>query len=378
MLSVGWITSFGQPFDSNNSLTRIALVYYTQDDQGFFYKKENVNLNNVSNIISIYGYNKKSHELYCTIERANCVVILNEAYSKVYKKSKAIPQLKESEVDEIIKLKNKELEDYYLGLNSARQIHINDSIAKAKADSIKKEKDDSIAQLKNQKLAENYKRSHKWCWVPTGSNFIYCDECEKTISIKDSTLCYAVKNDSIYWGELKRKAFDFSYIELHCAKLPDKLKKETNFQYHYKIYKDSLENKIPHIDKTFVSIQSYVNYMEYLEKVRKMAPNGYFVDWSWNNEYSISFSFRYCNTNKKTMKYIEVYWACTNDVGDIRKTGRFQGTGPLQEWESASWNWDHSSYYVSGDASKMNLTKVVITYMDGSKITIPKNKIMYE
>lgn len=78
------------------------------------------------------------------------------------------------------------------------------------------------------------------------------------------------------------------------------------------------------------------------------------------------------------MKYIEVYWACTNDVGDIRKTGRFQGTGPLQEWESASWNWDHSSYYVSGDASKMNLTKVVITYMDGSKITIPKNKIMYE
>ena len=378
ILTVGWVKAFGQPFDSSNSFSRIALVYYTQDGQGFFRKKENVNLDKVSDIKSIYGYNKKSHELYCIINQANCVVILNEAYSKIYKKSKAIPQLKESEVDEIIRLKNKELEDYYLSLNSARQKHIDDSIAKAKADSIKKAKADSIAHLKNLKQTEDYKRNHRWCWVPTGSNYIFCDECEKSITTNDSTLCYAIKNDSIYWVEVKRETFDIPYRLLHCAKIPDKLKKETKFQYHYNIYKDSLEERIPDIDKNYVSIKNYVNYSEYLDIIKKLAPHGYFVDWSWDNEYSISFSFRYCNTNKKTIKYIEVYWACTNDVGDVRKTGRFQGTGPLAEWESASWNWDHSSYYVSGDASKMHFTKVVITYMDGTKITIPKNKIMYE
>jgi hypothetical protein len=83
------------------------------------------------------------------------------------------------------------------------------------------------------------------------------------------------------------------------------------------------------------------------------------------------------NTNKKTIKYIDVYWVLKNDVGDVRKSGHFSGTGPLEEWSSASWEWDHSSYYVSGDASRMYLTKVIITYMDGTKVTIPKDKIWY-
>lgn len=374
-----WAYSLGQTFDSNNSLSRIALVYYMQDEQGFFHKKENVNLNNVSDIISIYGYNKKSHELYCITNRANCVVMLNDTYSKMYKKSKAVPQLKGDEADALILKRNKELEDQYARLNASRQKHINDSIAKAKEDSIKKAKEDSLALVNQQKIVENYKRNHDWCWVPTANKFIYCDECEKSITMKDSTLCYAIKNDSIYWVEFNRGTFDIYYKELHCAKVPDILKSDSKYQYHYKIYKDSLENNIPSIDKHYVSIKSYIESSEYLEKVRKTAPNGYFVSWSWDKEYSsITFEFKYCNTNKKTIKYIEVFWACTNDVGDIRKTGSFQGTGPLGEWETARWNWDHSSYYVAGDASKMQLTKVVITYMNGSKITIPKNKIVFE
>lgn len=379
LLVSGWVNSLGQTFDSNNSLSRIALVYYIQDDQSFFHKKENVNLNNVSEIISIYGYNKKTHELYCITNRANCVIMLNDVYAKLYKKSKAIPQIKDDEADALILRRNKELEDQYASLNLSRTKHINDSIAKAKSDSIKKAKEDSIAKVNRQKTVDEYKSHHDWCWVPTGGKFIYCDECEKHITTKDSTLCYAIKNDSIYWVEFKKGTFDYYYKELHCAKVPDILKKDSKYQNHYNIYKDSLEKVIPGIDKNYVSIKNYVETSEYLEKVRKAAPNGYFVNWSWDNEYSsITFEFRYCNTNKKTIKYIEVFWACTNDVGDIRKTGRFQGTGPLGEWETARWNWDHSSYYVAGDASKMKLTKVVITYMDGSKITIPKNKIMYE
>lgn len=52
-------------------------------------------------------------------------------------------------------------------------------------------------------------------------------------------------------------------------------------------------------------------------------------------------------------------------------------TGPLEEWESASWDWDHSSYNVAGDASKMNISKVIITYTNGTKVTIPKNKLRF-
>ena len=109
-----------------------------------------------------------------------------------------------------------------------------------------------------------------------------------------------------------------------------------------------------------------------------MQANGLFLDWGWDKEYSsIEFNFKYMNTNSNTIKYIEVFFVVTNDVGDVRKTGSFRGTGPLEEWESASWNWDHSSYYVAGDATKMNISKVIITYMNGSRVTIPKSKLRF-
>ena len=107
---------------------------------------------------------------------------------------------------------------------------------------------------------------------------------------------------------------------------------------------------------------------QYVSKLKKEAPYGYFDSWDWNDEYSmVTFNFRYVNTNPKTIKYIAVYFKITNGVGDVRKTGYFQGTGPLKCGESASWDWDSSSYYVAGDASNMSITKVVITYMNGTK-----------
>lgn len=105
--------------------------------------------------------------------------------------------------------------------------------------------------------------------------------------------------------------------------------------------------------------------------MRNEAPYGYIDDWGWNDEYSmVTFHFSFVNTNPKTIKYITVYFKISNDVGDVRKTGYFKGTGPLAEGESASWNWDSSSYFVSGDATSMNITKVILTYMNGMKQTL--------
>ena len=207
---------------------------------------------------------------------------------------------------------------------------------------------------------------------------LFCVLCEKGITTRDSSLCYAIIKDSIYWADIIEGDLGVSYNHIHAAEVSKDLKKNISYAVHMEFYRDSLENIIPIMSKFYAGLKNYISYQDYLEKLKKKAPNGYFLGWNWDKEYSsISFNFRYLNTNKKTIKYIDVYWVLKNDVGDIRKSGHFSGTGPLGEWESASWDWDHSSYYVSGDASKMSLTKVIITYMDGSKVTIPKDKIWY-
>ena len=84
------------------------------------------------------------------------------------------------------------------------------------------------------------------------------------------------------------------------------------------------------------------------------------------------------NTNSQTIKYIDVYFRVTNGVGDVRKTGHFQGTGPLRELESATWDWDTSSYYVAGDASNMSITKVILTFMNGTKKVLTGNLLVFD
>jgi len=377
-LSILTVPLFGQIYNSSNSLSRIGINYYVQDENGFFHKQEYVNLDKVVDPISTYAYDKKTQDLYLITKTGNCVVRVNEALAKYFKKSKTVPMLKEKDLLELISIKNKDLEAKFDKYNSDRQKYLNDSIERAFQDSLKKAKDDSIKQA-NEILKElNYRKNHDWSWVPTRKCQLFCVVCEKTITTRDSSLCYAIKNDSIFWADRIEGDLGLTYRHIHAAEVPKVLKNNFIFKYHYNVYRDSLENSIPLMSKLYAGIRDYMYYEEYLDVLKKRAPHGYFLDWSWDCEYSsISFSFKYLNTNKKTIKYIDVYWTLKNDVGDVRKTGHFSGTGPLEEWESATWSWDHSSYYASGDASKMSLSKVIITYMDGTKVTIPKDKIWY-
>ena len=123
-----------QNYNSSNSLARVALVYYVQDEKGFFQKKENVNLQEVSQVVSSYAYNKKSHELYLETERANCIVTVNDNLHKILKKSKSIPQMKDDELTAKSIEISKKLEERFSRLNQAREKHINDSIQKARED----------------------------------------------------------------------------------------------------------------------------------------------------------------------------------------------------------------------------------------------------
>ena len=370
--------SNAQNYNSTNSLARVALVYYSQDEKGFFQKKENVNLQEVFQVVSSYGYNKKSHELYVETERANCIVTVNDDLHKILKKSKSIPLLKSDELTTKAKEINAQMEEKFNRLNRARQKHINDSIQKAREDSIQKAREDSIRLVKLAKQKEDYRNAHNWGWVPINKTRLSCSLCDKIFYDEDSIFCMAFRNDSLYHMTSEDMALDVTYLKIHKSFVPASLKSNDKFKYHIEVFRDSLMHKqLISLDNP-EALNSYWAYQA-LQKVKAKAPNGYFNEWGWDDEYgSVTFHFKYTNTNKNTIKYIEVFWVVTNDVGDVRKTGSFRGTGPLAEWESASWNWDYSGYYIAGDATNMNISKVIITYMNGTKVTIPKNKLCFD
>ena len=366
-----------QNYNSSNSLARVALVYYSQDERGFFHKKENVNLQEVSQVVSSYGYNKKSHELYLETDRSNCIVTVNDDLHKILKKSKSIPQMKDDDLTVKASEVSTRLEEKFARLNLAREKHINDSIRKAREDSIKKAQEDSIRLAKLALQKDNYRKTHNWRWVPINKTHLSCSLCDKSVYSEDSLFCLGFRNDTLFHMSYEDMALEESYLKIHKMYVPASLKSYDKFRYHFEVYGDSLTSKNAKDLHDIEGLNSYWAY-EALQKVRAKAPNGYFEDWGWNDEYgTITFNFKYTNTNKNTIKYIEVFWVVTNDVGDVRKTGSFRGTGPLAEWETASWNWDHSMYFVAGDATKMDIRKVIITYMNGSKVTIPKNKIWF-
>ncbi len=371
------LTVMAQNYNASNSLSRIAVVYYCQDENGFFHKKENITLQEVFSVVSAYGYNKKSHELYVETDRANCVITVNDYLHKQLKKSKSIPQLKPEELTAKANAINQEMAERFERLNVARQKHIADSVERVKQDSIRKVREDSLRVITERNKATSYRNNHRWFAIPTKNNKLYCEFCEKSIDGRDSVFCYGIRKDTLYWAGFEEGKLDIEIRHIHAAKLPDALLKDKDFIYHRKVYKDSLSSRID-IDMGLAAEINRNRYIEYMRELKSIAPNGLFLDWGWDSEYSsISFHFRYMNTNKNTIKYIEVFFVVTNDVGDIRKTGSFKGTGPLEEWESASWDWDHSSYYVTGDASKMSISRVIITYTNGIKVTIPKNKLRF-
>ena len=366
-----------QIYNSSNSLTRVALVYYSLDGKGFFQKKENVSFQEVSNILRLYGYDKKSHELYIETDMMNCVVTVTNDVHKILKKNQNIPQLKGEELAVKVGEVNKMLEEKFIKLNHIREKQINDSIQKAYEDSVKKAFEDSIRLVKLATQKKNYRNAHDWQWVPISNIRLSCSLCDKTIVNQDSILCVGFRNDTLFNVSSEDLALDVSYLKIHPIKLIPYLKSDNRFKYHFEVFGDSLR---AFSSKAYEDPEAFNTYTLYnaMQKVSAKAPYGYFEDWEWSSEYgNISFNFKYTNTNKNTIKYIEVFWVVTNDVGDVRKTGSFKGTGPLEVWDTGTWDWDHSMYYVAGDATKMNISKVVITYMNGSKITLPKGKLHF-
>lgn len=369
-------SAYAQYFDNSNSFMRQSLVSYELDGRGFYVKHSNTLLDVVYGIKKNYAYDKKACCLYVVTDNSNIVVTLNGEMSKVFKRNKNIPQFKDKELELKIQEENDCLEQKFARLNMLRQQFIDDSIHRAYTDSVEKvQKAKALAEAALLRR-ENYVRSHRSCDVPTGGEKLVCSLCDKTFD-EDSVLAFGIASDSIYFFSLSDGDLDLRYVEPHIASIPLPMLNNASFKYHYEVYKDSLTNDtIDYHDEAMYL--KYVYFMDYYKKLKKIAPYGYVDDWDWSSEYSyVTLNLTFTNLNPKTVKYITVYFKVTNDVGDIRKTGYFKGTGPVKEGNYGTWNWDTSSYFVYADASNMSITKIVLTYMNGSTHVLTGNSLKF-
>lgn len=386
--------SFAESFSQYNSASRTAIVLYVPDSKGFYHRQSNVDLNEVNNIEVQYAFDKKNRKLYVANAYGNFVVQLTETKAKWVKKDKSIPHATEKDIEALVLSVNNSLDKKFAQYNLQREKHITDSINYAREQerlvAIERARRDSLAKAQRIAEIEQYKSSHNWHWIPiipdnnyckySNSIDLECDLCDerKHVYIQDSIWVFGIHNDTIYSPILIEGYLNKTYYHIHRYNIPPNLKASSGYKQHFQIFKDSLTSDTLY-DNDFIKFYNSSKYLDYLKDVQTQAPYGFFVDWGWNSEYSaISFHFDYLNTNKRTIKYIDVYWKVTNSVNDIRKTGHFKGTGPLEQFESARWNWDYSSYYVAGDASNMQITKVIITYMNGQHQVLTGKQIMFD
>ncbi len=387
------IVCYAESYTQYNSASRTAIVLYTPDAQGFYHKQTNVSVNVVDNIEAQYAFDKKNKNLYVATPYGNFVVTLTDSKAKLVKKDKSIPQVKEKDINTLVLSVNNSLDEKFARLNLERERFLADSIEDAKEQArlaaIEKARIDSINLAKHEVEITKYKSNHNWRWLPitldkdntskySNSIDLKCDLCEESVYSynTDSIFTVAIHNDTIYSMTYKEGYIDNGYYHIHRYKVPTALKSSSKYLKHLEVYRDSLMTD--KFDNELIEIYNYEEFSKYVDRVKSDAPYGFFDGWGWDNEYSsISFYFTFTNLNKRTIKYIDVYWKVTNGVGDVRKTGHFKGTGPLEQYDSAKWNWDYSGYYVAGDASEMEITKVIITYMNGQQQILTKKMIKF-
>jgi len=111
--------------------------------------------------------------------------------------------------------------------------------------------------------------------------------------------------------------------------------------------------------------------LEAIKYAKTKVPNGYVEDWGWDNDYgTLDLWIEIKNTNKKRIKYVAVYWKSMNDVDDVRNSGVLKGTGPIDSDSYGKWHWDNTLSFLSGDVTYVVITKIIITYMNGTKATL--------
>lgn len=375
-------------YNQQNCYKRSTILLYDENDDGTWNEiNKPLSLDKVDNINYEYAYDEKNRSLYVVTNNANVrITLFDNKETKRLMKNSLVPRLEGNSLQTEINKQSNILRQKFQTINT----HIQDSIEnKKRQDKQEKEYNDSIDKI--------YFDEHKGLWfaIPTNVTSLTCDVCHQRIDLVDNII---VDKDGVSWLGVCNLSQDKQFlcyfghelgllnIEKTCAHkliIPDVLKNYDKFQRHIRIFADSIKMS----NEEEYNFNETIDFMDandyhpelFSDEMQKIAPYGFVEDYSWDYNYGyVRLDFSYTNTNKKTIKYIKPYFQITNDVNDIRCNGYFSGTGPLKQYDTASWNWDDSNYYVAHDASTMEITKIVITYMDGTTKILDKNHIVFK
>ena len=248
---------------------------------------------------------------------------------------------------------------------------------------------DSIETAKRKELEqEEYRRTHDWRDLSMSKSYgLKCEFCDinhymkkyRVMFISADTLYYLLeKPDMSYLG--------INHVGIHYSTLTREFKNDNQFKEYVSIWRDSIANN-NNFSNQSAAFFNLIQYNEFKDKVYKAAPNGFMQKWGWelNSAQGIEPYFCFFNSSKKTIKYVDFYFSVFNAVGDKcylkyerSYIGNVRGVGPVEPFDSGSWNWDRATHYTSGDASEMRIVKLVITYMDGTTKTLPNSSIIYD
>ncbi len=358
----------------------IALVVYEPDGQGIYHKRTNLPVNTMDRSATCYAYDTKAKRLYLSTQYGNYAIIINDEKAKQVKKDKNIPHVAGIELEERIKAVNNSLDVKFERMNAERRKFMADSVAavreRERLAAIERERQEALLDSIRQAGMELYRSAHEWNWVPVPKGYVSCDLCEVAHWLTDSVSIVGIPDGKVYYLKEVDSKLGVPLFKIHSTTVPQSWQEYEPYRYHVEAFADSID-QVPLITDENVEETNMICALDFLNAIVAKAPYGFFQRWNWDHEYSmVTFSFSYFNTNKKTIKYIDVYWKVYNDVDDVRGTGHFKGTGPVEQYSSGTWEWDSSSYFVAGDATRMELTKVIITYMNGSQHTLTKKMIL--
>ena len=370
-------------FTPHNSLVRRAIVEYYQDGSGLWCANTDVLVGKVGAVESCYALDKKQRLLYVRTATGNYCISLDEEAAKQWRKQKKAPVVATKDIPAMVGRQSDTLRIRYASLNEIRQRELDEQRRKYVADSIAREERRRAREAELQRQREQaerrlveYRRTHSWREVPCPVR-VSCALSGCSYSTDDTLYVSKLQGDTLMAYSMVEGKLDKHYVKVHAIPVTARMRADSAFAYHLEAFADSLSANTLTFDDEVCDMLNAELYLRYLDELRKAAPYGFFDRWTWDDEYNmISFSFTYTNTNRRTIRYIDVYWTVRNDVGDVRGSGHFAGTGPVEEFESGTWEWDSSSYFVAGDASRMSLTKVIITYMDGTKRTLTGGNIV--
>lgn len=395
MLMVAFTQSFGQTFElSHKNFTQEVFVIgqFKVDKKDSLYHYVDMKSEKYSAFLfgyrfcegdcQFFAYNNQSNKYYFFSDNVIGYVICEYStdFAKTIKqgckKFKVAKVDSESEKDAINEVYNRMVLEY-----KTKNTLIIESQRLKREKFIK----DSIEQVKiEEQKRHEYRQTHNW-HTNSVHSYLECMTCNKHryldncyIVSLDSNNCYYLSNDP------SLKMLGIEYHELHRSRTPYSLPLVKKY---FEMWKDSIDNPKhnPKITPESAKVINEQRYRDFCEKLREKTPYGFITDFgaNFNSVNGVEPYFEFFNTNKKTIKYIEFFFSVYNAVNDLcyldhKPIGSVKGVGPVESFNPSVWSWNRATHYTSGDANYIRITKIVLTYMDGTTKTLSGDSIVID